>query len=118
MKKFYEAALREVSVLRGQVKMERTGSKMIDKALNVEKTKSTRALKSLSEQELVSDQAKKATYYSGASTVAITMLYQAWDVVGFPGGRDWGIWWEHEAVYGAMVWGLTVAICWLYKQGK
>ena len=49
------------------------------------------------------------------ATIAVTILYETWKVVGFPGGREWMAWWEHEAIYGVIVWCSTVTLGWLYK---
>ena len=71
----------------------------------------------LSKKQKATDEAKKAGYWSGAATIAITILYETWKVVGFPGGREWMEWWNHEAVYGVMVWGSTVTLGWFYRAG-
>ena len=56
-----------------------------------------------------------AGYWSGAAAIAVTMMYEALKVVGFPGGRAWAEWWVHEAVYGAMVWTVTMSFGWAYR---
>ena len=71
----------------------------------------------LSKKQKATDEAKKAGYWSGAATIAITILYETWKVVGFPGGREWMEWWNHEAVYGVMVWCSTVTLGWFYRAG-
>lgn len=43
------------------------------------------------------------------------MMYEAFKVVGFPGGRAWAEWWGHEAVYGAIVWAVTMSFGWAYR---
>ena len=69
----------------------------------------------LSKKQKATDEAKKAGYWSGAATIAITILYETWKVVGFPGGREWMEWWNHEAVYGVMVWISTCTLGWFYR---
>ena len=71
----------------------------------------------LSKKQKATDEAKKAGYWSGAATIAITILYETWKVVGFPGGREWMEWWNHEAVYGVMVWTSTWILGWFYRVG-
>ena len=71
----------------------------------------------LSKKQKATDEAKKAGYWSGAATIAITILYETWKVVGFPGGREWMDWWNHEAVYGVMVWVSTCTLGWFYRAG-
>jgi len=71
----------------------------------------------LSKKQKATDEAKKAGYWSGAATIAITILYETWKVVGFPGGREWMEWWNHEAVYGVMVWISTCTLGWFYRVG-
>lgn len=121
MKQCYKKALQEIEGLRSSQQMDRVGNKMGRKKLH-EKDEllkaAKRKLRDLTKKELAHENAKKASVYSGGATVAITMLYQAWHVVGFPGGRSWMAWWEHEAVYGAMCWGLTVILGFMLKAGK
>ena len=71
----------------------------------------------LSKKQKATEEAKKAGYWSGAATIACTILYETWKVVGFPGGREWMAWWEHEAVYGVMVWISTCTLGWFYRAG-
>ena len=71
----------------------------------------------LSKKQKATEEAKKAGYWSGAATIAITILYETWKVVGFPGGREWMAWWNHEAVYGVMVWISTCTLGWFYRAG-
>ena len=71
----------------------------------------------LSKKQKATDEAKKAGYWSGAATIAITILYETWKVVGFPGGREWMEWWNHEAVYGVMVWISTCTLGLFYRVG-
>ncbi len=58
---------------------------------------------------------KKAGYWSGAATISVTILYEMWKVVGFPGGYRWADFWAHEAVYGVMVWCSTMILGILYR---
>ena len=71
----------------------------------------------MSKRQKATDEAKKAGYWSGAATIAITILYETWKVIGFPGGHAWMEWWNHEAVYGVMVWCSTCVLGWFYRAG-
>ena len=72
-------------------------------------------LVTLTKQQKARDEANKAGYWSGAAAIAVTMMYEAFKVVGFPGGRAWAEWWGHEAVYGAIVWSVTMGFGWAYR---
>ena len=71
----------------------------------------------LSKKQKATEEAKKAGYWSGAATIAITILYETRKVVGFPGGREWMVWWSHEAVYGVIVWISSCTLGWFYRAG-
>jgi hypothetical protein len=75
-----------------------------------------RQISTLTKKQQATNEAKKAGYWSGASTIAITILYETWKVVGFPGGREWMEWWNHEAIYGVMVWMATCTLAFLYRN--
>ena len=80
-----------------------------------EATIASRQLLQISKKKKASDEAKKAGYWSGAATIGVTILYESWKVVGFPGGHRWMDWWNHEAVYGVMVWCSTMVLGVLYR---
>ena len=72
-------------------------------------------LVTLSKHQKAKDEANKAGYWSGAAAICVTMMYEAFKVVGFPGGRAWAEWWGHEAVYGVIVWTVTMGFGWAYR---
>jgi len=72
-------------------------------------------LVTLTKQQKAKDEANKAGYWSGAAAISVTIAYEAFKVVGFPGGRAWAEWWGHEAVYGAIVWSVTMGFGWAYR---
>lgn len=72
-------------------------------------------LVTLSKKQKAQDEANKAGYWSGAAAICVTMMYEAFKVVGFPGGRAWAEWWGHEAVYGVIVWTVTMGFGWAYR---
>ena len=105
MKECYERALKEIASLRGIQRTERAASR--DHRKEAEESKRqvkrlNRDLLTMTAKEKAAEEASKCGYWSGAATVCVTMLYEAWRIVGFPGGREWAAWWEHEALYGAI----------------
>ena len=72
-------------------------------------------LVTLSKKQKAQDEANKAGYWSGAAAICVTMMYEAFKVIGFPGGRTWAEWWGHEAVYGVIVWTVTMGFGWAYR---
>ncbi len=72
-------------------------------------------LVTLSILQKAKDEANKAGYWSGAAAIAVTIFYEAFKVVGSPGGRAWAEWWGHVAVYGVIVWCVTMTFGWAYR---
>ena len=72
-------------------------------------------LVTLSRKQKARDEANKAGYWSGAAAITVTIFYEAFKVVGFPGGRAWAEFWGHEAVYGVIVWTMTMTFGWAYR---
>ena len=83
-----------------------------------DKKESDKKLLHLTEKQKALEETKMAGYWSGAAAISITILYETWKVVGFPGGYRWREWWEHEAVYGVLMWGATITFGWLYKTTR
>ena len=107
----YRKALEEIKTLRKAAHAERVASRENRKeALEGRKTvkKLNKDIVTLTKKEKAAEEASKCGYWSGAATVCVTMLYEAWRVVGFPGGGAWRAWWEHEALYGAICWITTM----------
>ena len=72
----------------------------------------------LTKQQKSSDEANKSTMWSGAAAISVTILYETWKVVGFPGGYQWMEWWNHEAIFGVMMWTATIFFAQMYKLLK
>ena len=107
----YRRALEEIKSLRQAAHNERVASRQNRKeALEGRKTvkKLNKDIVTLTKAEKAAEEASKCGYWSGGATVCVTMLYEAWRVVGFPGGGAWRAWWEHEALYGAICWITTM----------
>ena len=118
MKKHYESARKEIINYKKMAQTANVTSRGLAKDKHKYKKEANVAkgqLVQVTKKQKALDEAKKAGYWSGAATIAVTILYETWKVVGFPGGRAWMGWWEHEAIYGVMVWCSTVTLGWAYK---
>ena len=104
----YKAAARTSGIVAKKYKQKADESSKENKTIN-------KQLLTLSKKQKATGEAKKAGYWSGAAAISITILYETWKVVGFPGGNRWVEWWNHEAVFGVMMWVATCAFGWLYK---
>ena len=114
----YREALKEIKTLRQAARNERYASQENRKeALEGRKTvkKLNKDIVTLTKKEQAAEEASKCGYWSGGATVCVTMLYEAWRIVGFPGGREWAAWWEHEALYGAICWVTTMTFASFHK---
>ena len=88
------------------------------KELTDSRTKVKKAEKivfTLTKKQQATAEAKKAGLWSGAAAVSVTVLYETWKVVGFPGGYKWMDWWNHEAVFGIMMWVSTYIFATIYR---
>jgi hypothetical protein len=119
----YEKARKEIEHLKGQVRAENIITKEYkhdrdDLRGELKSTKKT--VVTLTRRQKASDESKKAAAWSGGAAVSVTILYQLWHTIGFPFARSgadkkWQAFWEHEAVYGLMVWIITVMFAEVYK---
>ena len=75
-----------------------------------------RNLVTLTKRQKAKDEASKAGLWSGAAAVCCTIMYEIFKVAGFPGGAKWTHFWQHEAVYGTIMWGYTMVFAWVYKD--
>ena len=118
MKECYERALKEIASLRGIQRTERAARRYHRKEAeesNSQVKRLNRDLLTITAKEKAAEEASKCGYWSGAATVCVTMLYEAWRIVGFPGGREWAAWWEHEALYGAICFITTMTFASFHK---
>lgn len=119
----YEKARKEIEHLKGQVKAENIITKEYKHDrddLRGELKSAKKTVVTLTRRQKASDESKKAAAWSGGAAVSVTILYQLWHTIGFPfakSGADkkWQTFWEHEAVYGLMVWIVTVMFAEVYK---
>ena len=121
LKNYYDAMREEISNHKEAAKSDRIiARKMRVKAEEATKENKTinKRLLTLSKKQKALDEAKKAGYWSGAAAISVTILYETWKVIGFPGGSRWMDWWNHEAVFGVMMWFATCMFGWFYKAAN
>ena len=121
MKEYYEKARKEIENYKTSAKIANVSAKQSAKdarALKAENKQLGKDVVTLTKNQKAVDEAKKAGYWSGAAAISVTILYEIWKVVGFPGGREWLEFWQHEAVYGVIMWISTVLFGILYKDVK
>ena len=119
LRELYEEAVNEIKSYKTSANIANVTARGLakDKELYKKEAKSaSKQLVQLTKKQKAAEEAKKAGYWSGAATIGITILYETWKVIGFPGGHKWMDWWNHEAVYGVMVWLSTCAFAWFYKS--
>ena len=118
LKKYYEAMREEISGYKQSAQnSDITAKKYRQKADESSKENKTinKKILTLSKKQKALDEAKKAGYWSGAAAISVTILYETWKVIGLPGGGRWMEWWNHEAVFGVMMWFATCVFGWFYK---
>ncbi len=119
LRELYDKAVGEIVDYKQSAHLANLGSKMLGKDKEKYKQEAkiaNRHVLTLTKKQQATNEAKKAGYWSGASTIAVTILYETWKVVGFPGGREWMEWWNHEAIYGVIVWLATCTLAFLYRS--
>ena len=121
LRELYEKAVAEIKDYKTSAKIANFGSKMIaqDKEKYKKEAKiANKQVLTLSKKQKAAEEANKSTMWSGAAAIAVTVMYETWKVVGFPGGNKWMDWWNHEAVYGIMMWTATIFFAQMYKMSK
>ena len=118
LKKAYESAVREALEARKDTKIDRVMLKQVRTEAEELKNKTIEQGKKiivLTKDQKLKDENKKSMAWSGASVVSASMLYQLWDIVGYPFGARFDVFWNHEAVFGTISFFLTVFYTTLYK---
>ena len=76
----------------------------------------------ITREEIAKKESKQTTIASTTAATLMVILYQIWEIShGWPGGSQWHSFWQHEAVSGSIMWGITMAIVILrriYEGGK
>ena len=121
MKEWYERARKEINNYKNSAKIATASAKESAtqaRSLKAENKQLGKDVVTLTKNQKAADEAKKAGYWSGAAAISVTILYEVWKIVGFPGGREWTEFWQHEAVYGVIMWVSTILFGILYKDVK
>ena len=121
MKEWYERARKEINNYKSTARVANASAKATAKdnrSLKEENKQLGKDVVTLTKNQMAKEEAKKAGYWSGAAAIAVTILYEGWKIVGVPGGREWIEFWQHEAVYGVIMWASTILFGILYKDVK
>ena len=121
LRETYRKAIEEIASLRKAARNQRAASSENRKEVLESRRQVKRLNKDLltmTAKEKAQEEASKCGYWSGGATVFVTMLYETWRIVGFPGGREWAAWWEHEALYGSICWITTMTFASFYKASQ
>ena len=122
-RRLYVEAVKEIEHLRKRVASENSvakGYKHDRDEIKGELKSAKRSIITLSRRQKAADESKKAAAWSGGAAICVTIMYQLWHTIGFPFARNgadkkWQAFWEHEAVYGVIVWFITVLFAEIYK---
>ena len=118
LRKYYDRLIKQTDDVYKELRMSRAGHRGDRRELEETRTEVKKAEKivfTLTKKQQAAAEAKKAGLWSGAAAVAVTVLYETWKVIGFPGGYRWMEWWNHEAVFGVMMWVSTYMFATAYK---
>ena len=121
LRELYEKARNEISSYKTTAKVANASAKQSARDarhLKAENKQLGKDVVTLTKNQKAAEEAKKAGYWSGAAAISVTILYEIWKIVGFPGGREWIEFWQHEAVYGVIMWLSTMLFGILYKDVK
>ena len=121
LREYYEKARNEINNYKTTARVANAAAKQSGRqarSLKEENKQLGKDVVTLTKNQMAREEAKKAGYWSGAAAISVTILYEVWKIVGFPGGREWIEFWQHEAVYGVIMWLSTVLFGILYKDVK
>ena len=115
---YYDRLIKQQDEIHKELRMTRAGHRGDRKDLEETRTEVKKVKKivfTLTKKQKAAEQAVMSGLWSGAAAVAVTVLYETWKVIGFPGGHKWMEWWNHEAVFGIMMWVSTYVFATAYK---
>jgi hypothetical protein len=121
IRRLYDELRKEVASYKESADLANSGATIVARERNKYKKEATvasRHVLTLTKKQKASDEASKSTMWSGAAAISITILYETWKVVGFPGGHQWIDWWNHEAIYGVLMWFATIIFALMHKISK
>ena len=109
--RLYRDAVREIETLKRAVSNENIVAKEFKNERDDLKTTNKRISKNLitmTKREELSKASLKSGMYSGAAGTTVSIAYLYWDHAGFPGGYNWESFWEHDQVFGLLMFVTTV----------
>lgn len=110
-RRLYVEAVKEITHLRQQVANENVIAKEFKHDRDDLKATNKRISKNLvtmTKREELSKAAQKSGMWSGAAGTTISIAYLYWDHAGFPGGYSWKTFWDHDQVFGLLMFLTTV----------
>ena len=118
LREHYDTLAKQLDETSAALRLARTSHRGDRKELEANITKTAAAEEiavTLTKKQQAADSAKSAGLWSGMAAVAVTLLFETWKVIGFPGGYRWMAWWQHEAVFGILMWISTYLFATAYK---
>ena len=115
---YYDRLIKQQDEIHKELRMTRAGHRGDRKDLEETRTEVKKVKKivfTLTKKQKAAEEATMSGLWSGAAGAAIVILYETWKVIGFPGGYKWMEWWNHEAVFGIMMWVSTYLFATAYK---
>jgi|TARA_R100001163_G_C5000684_1_gene149917 hypothetical protein len=109
--RLYRDAVREIETLKRAVSNENIVAKEFKHERDDLKTTNKRISKNLitmTKREELSKASLKSGMWSGAAGTTVSIAYLYWDHAGFPGGYNWESFWEHDQVFGLLMFVTTV----------
>ena len=119
--RLYNQAVKEIHALRASNKSEGVVSREYKHErdeLKEDLKKTKRHVVTITKSQKAAQEANKAGMWSGGAAIAVTILYEVWKVIGFPGGHEWEEFWNHEAPYGVIMWLTTIMFAQFYKSTR
>ena len=124
LREWYTQAQQELDQCRKELRRSNTISRETRSDLvqsRVEAKHAKSQVITLTKKKKAADEAKQSAAWSGGAAVAVTILYEVFNIVGFPlGGHQpaWVAFWKHEAVNGVILWATTCSFALIYKMTR
>ena len=124
LQQWYDTIRSDLSSCKRELKIANTisrGDRADLVATRKEAKTANRQVITLTKKQKAADEAKQSAAWSGGAAIFVTILYQVFEIVGFPIGghqRDWVNFWKHEAVNGVILWATTCVFALIYKMTK
>tara|TARA_R100000306_G_C4337904_1_gene123699 strand:+ start:187 stop:606 length:420 start_codon:yes stop_codon:yes gene_type:complete len=120
LQKYYEGMRAEIAGYRNAASAASITARKYRKEAEEAKTEKKvvdKKLLHITERKKLTDETKKAGYWSGAAAITVTIFYEICKVkgIGYPGGHRFASVWTHEAVIACCTWISTVIFGLLYR---